>query len=99
MGTGSSPVTINGNLCVDSAISQIEIGGSVGSGATYNQPFTVNGDVWVTHSRAFYAHNGDFSSNYNKLILGKILKSIFQTHTPPAIMTKCATTRRLLIVG
>ncbi|SHN00123.1 pilus assembly PilX N-terminal domain-containing protein [Fibrobacter sp. UWB7] len=70
MGTGSSPVTINGNLCVDSAISQIEIGGSVGSGATYNQPFTVNGDVWVTHSRAFYAHNGDFSSNYNKLILG-----------------------------
>ena len=70
MGTGSSPVTINGNLCVDSAISQIEIGGSVGSGATYNQPFTVNGDVWVTHSRAFYAHNGDFSGNYNKLILG-----------------------------
>ena len=77
MGSGSSPVTIDGNLCVDSTTSQIQLGASQKAPAfvynwtpSYNVPFTVRKNVYVTHPRAFYARSGDFSDNYSKLILG-----------------------------
>lgn len=68
MGSGGSSVTINGNLCVDSTTSQIQLGEM--SGGSFNEPFTVRNNVYAMHSRAFYASNGDFSGNYAKLILG-----------------------------
>jgi hypothetical protein len=77
MGSGSASVTVDGNLCVDSAISQIQLGASQKAPAfvynwtpSYNVPFTVRKNVYVTHPRAFYAKSGDFSENYTKLILG-----------------------------
>ena len=73
MGSGSSPVKINGNLCIDSAISQIQLGEM--SEGSFNQPFKVRNNVFVTHPRSFYAKNGDFSDNYAMLILGDTSES------------------------
>ncbi len=72
----NAPVTVEGNLCLDSTASQIQIGG-MHNGAV-SKDFQVNGDVWAddiaTHSlrgyQAFYAPGGDFSDRYNRLILG-----------------------------
>ena len=75
MRSGNNPVTIGGNLCVDSAISQIQIGEQAGSSSTAFKPFSVQGNVWVTHPNAFYAKGGDFSSNYTNLVLGNSTES------------------------
>ena len=71
MGNGSSPVNILGNLCIDSAISQIQLGQlQQGPNYAYNQAFTVRQNVWASHANAFTARGGDFSGNYDKLFLG-----------------------------
>ena len=71
MASGNNPVTINGNLCVDSAISQIQLGEASGASPSDLQNFTVKGDVWASHANAFYTKGGDFHEYYYKLILGE----------------------------
>lgn len=71
MASGNNPVTINGNLCIDSAISQIQLGEASGASPSDLQNFTVKGDVWASHTNAFYTKGGDFHEYYYKLILGE----------------------------
>ena len=71
MASGNNPVTINGNLCIDSSISQIQLGEASGASPSDLQNFTVKGDVWASHTNAFYTKGGDFHEYYYKLILGE----------------------------
>ena len=75
MASGNNPVTISGNLCIDSAISQVQIGEASGASPGDLQSFTVKGDVWASHANAFYTKGGDFHEYYYKLILGENTES------------------------
>ncbi|MBR6124936.1 pilus assembly PilX N-terminal domain-containing protein [Candidatus Saccharibacteria bacterium] len=90
MGTGSSPITIKGNLCIDSSISQIQLAEmqtpSYNQSYSYAQPFIVKGDVWASHNYAFTTKGGDFSDKYTKLVLGdSSISKVFLPDAYPSI--------------
>lgn len=74
----NSPVVVEGNLCLDSTTSQVQLGEMQDDGPNVAKEFRVNGDVWAddfaTHTlrgyQAFYAAGGDFHDKFDKLVLG-----------------------------
>lgn len=63
--------TVNGDLCVlkDGIVKIADTQNN--NPKKYGAPFQVKGNVWTEGYDPFYTSGGDFSENYDKLILGK----------------------------